>query len=147
VGGAAKLVLLVRRRLCRNPSCGRSFAVLPLDVIPYQRFFRSDFFGIASMAESGKSAYRIAGELDMDVGDSVVRRTLSRIGQLRGWLVGVSKELSLRVWERLETGAGIVLGALGWFKFTRRWFHALYPKRMYPEACQHNLALPSQSSA
>jgi len=92
------------------------------------------------MAESGMSAYGIAAELDMDIGDSVIRRTLGRIGELRQWLERVAKELSMTVSQGLEAAAGVVLGCMDWFKFTRRWFHALYPRRIYPEAYQHNLA-------
>ena len=140
LGGAAKLILWVHRRLCRNPVCGRAFSVLPLDVISYQRFFWPDFLRVAAMAESGKSAYGIAAELDMDVGDSVVRRTLGRIGELRHWLERVAKELSMTASQGLEAAAEVVLGCMDWFKFSRRWFHALYPRRIYPEAYQHNSA-------
>ena len=148
---AANLIVLVPRGLCRNPSCGRSFCILPKDVLPYQRFFWPDFLRIAELAESGKKAYRIAAELAMDgkhcrtmeVGLAVIGRTLRRIQEFRAWLGRVAQELEIAISQCLEETVGGVLECMGWFGFTRRWFHALYPARIHPEGNPHNSALIS----
>jgi hypothetical protein len=141
LGEATNLIVWVPRWLCLNPSCRRSFGVLPEDVIPYQRFFWPDFLHIADMAESGVTVYRIAAELDMDVSGSVIRRTLGRIGELRAWLVRISRELDAVIRQGMQGAADAVLDGMNWFCFTRRWFHALYPRRISALGNPHNSAL------
>jgi hypothetical protein len=134
-------ILWIPRCLCRSPACGRSFCILPADVLPYQRFFWPDFLLIAARVESGSTPYRIAAALAMTVGLAVIVRTVQRIQEFRAWAVRVAQELDVAISRSLKETVSGVVRVLDWFRFTRRWFHALCPARICPEGNPHNSAL------
>jgi hypothetical protein len=118
-------------------------------VLPYQRFFWPDFLHIAELAATGKNPYRIAAALamvgehcrTMTVGLAVIVRTLQRIREFRAWVARVAQELDVAVSQSLKETVSGVVRVLDWFRFTRRWFHALYPARFCPEGNPHKSAL------
>jgi hypothetical protein len=134
-------VVWIPRCLCRSPACGRSFCLLPAEVLPYQRFLWPDFLHIAEMVETGKNPYRIAGALAISIGLAVIVRTVQRIREFRTWVTGVAQELDAAISRSLKQTVTGVVRVLDWFRFTRRWFHALYPARICPEGNPHNSAL------
>ena len=137
------LLVWVRRYRCRGPGCGRTFSVLPAGVLPYQRFFRGDFFTLAGWVLSGKGAYAIARDWILGVGLAVIRRTAERIRQVKAWVEKVALEQGMEIYASLKKTVSGVLQDVDWPSFTCRWFHAVYPRRVFPEAAPHNSALPS----
>lgn len=135
------LIMWVFRFLCRNPACGRTFGVLPENVLPYQRFFWSDFLEVETESLSGKSCWGIFKALSVKASLPVVVRALRRIKQVREWAARLCRELEKPVTTMLASMGRVLAENLGWAVFTRRWFHALYPKRLVSDVNPHNLAL------
>ena len=135
------LILWVFRYLCRSPDCGRTFGVLPENVIPYQRFFWSDFLKVESESLSGKSCWGIFKSLSIKASLAVIVRTLRRIKQVREWAARLCRELEKPVTTTLASMGKYLAETLGWAVFTRRFFHALYPRRLVPDVNPHDSAL------
>jgi hypothetical protein len=144
-GPVRRLVILawVRRYLCRSPDCGRTFSMLPPGVLPYQRFFRSDFFTLSGWILAGRSAYSIARDWGLGVGQTVIRRAGERIWQVKAWVEKVAQEEWAAMYPILRKTVSGLLRFMDWPSFTGRWFRAVYPRRAFPEATPHNPLLHS----
>ena len=134
--------LEVLRYLCRNPVCGRTFSLLPEDVLPYCRFFLSALFSIAEDLDSGKSAYWIA-KRRWELSLPVILRAAARIKQVQFWLVRICHETAQSIEGCFQTLAKRVEKALGWVRFTRYWYHTFYPRRTRHILNPHNLTINS----
>lgn len=137
------IIIEVIRYICRSPDCGRTFSVLPEEVLPYQRFLWSDFLEIESESLSGKSCWGIFKSLSIKASLAVIVRTLRRINQVRKWAARLCRELDKPVTTTLASMGRVLAESLGWAVFTRRFSHALYPRRLVPDVNPHNLALKS----
>ncbi|MFH0919236.1 MAG: hypothetical protein V1913_02650 [Fibrobacterota bacterium] len=130
----------VQRYLCRSPPCGRTFSVLPQEVLPYCRFYLSGLFSIAKTLEEGWSAYWVAKH-QWALSLRVILRAYALIQKATLWLEGVCREADLSVGAGLESLVSAAQEAFSWFGFTRRWFHGLYPRRAGKIFNPHNLGI------
>lgn len=140
-GQPSNLAEEVFRYLCRSPDCGRTFGVLPENVLPYQRFLWSDFLEVESESLSGKSCWGIFKSLSIKASLAVIVRTLRRINQVRKWAARLCRELEKPVTTTLASMGRVLAESLGWAVFTRRFSHALYPRRLVSDINPHNSAL------
>lgn len=115
--------------------------MLPENVLPYQRLFWSDLLEVESEYLSGKSRWCVFKGLAVKASLAVIVRALSRISQVREWAARLCRELEKPVTATLAGMGRILVETLGWAVLTRRWFHALYPKRLVSDMHPHNLAL------
>ncbi len=115
--------------------------MLPENVLPYQRFFWSDFLEVESESLSGKNCWGVFKAVSIKVSLAVIVRTLRRITQVCEWAARLCRELEKPVITTLASMGRVLAENLGWAVFTRRWFHALYPRRLVPDVNPHNSAL------
>ena len=139
--GPAVLIKAIPRFLCKHPKCGRTFSALPAGVIPYQRFFFSDFLAIAHKDAAGVNPYAIARDIEPEAGVSVVKRSLHRLRELLPWVKSLFREVVNQTSGSLGEMTGALLNTLPWPVFTGRWFRCLYPARFPQNLNPHNLAL------
>jgi|SRR5210317_438058 len=124
---------------CKNPRCKRIFSVLPPGTLPYCRFKSEDVISIARQFQEGRSAYAVwkswqAARLSL----KVFVRLRVFIRRVMHFVTTWVRELNRPVSGSLKRLCQIILLKVSWSTFTTRWYHALYPRRLWPEATPHN---------
>jgi hypothetical protein len=132
---------LVQRCLCKNPACGRTFNVLPPDTLPYCRFKFGDFLLSARRFKEGASAYSIWKSWpDKSVSLKVFIRLRTLIKRVQVFIAAWARELELSTSGFLDDLCRSILIMVSWFTFTTRWYHAIYPRKLWPILNPQNLA-------
>ena len=122
----------IPRYLCRNPSCNRTYSVLPPDILPICRFFWSDLITLVPLFASNLSIHQIA-----KLHPRWNRWTLSRLRRYLGNLNGFLDRL-LREMDHYEPlfcfrdKISLVLSRWDWIEFRRMWSRFAYPTRFVP---------------
>lgn len=133
--------IIVLRCLCKNPLCGRTFGVLPSGTLPYCRFAFEDFLSISRRLLLGATPYSIWKSWpNSTVSLKAFAGLFSLIKRVMAFISAWVRETGLVVTGILEYMCRPLLEKVSWFTFTTRWYHALYPKRIWPFHNPHNLA-------
>jgi len=119
---------LVQRYICREPSCERTFSVLPENVLPYCHFHLGGLLSIVRDLAEGKSRYRIA-KTGWGISLRVLLRAVLLIQKVTPLLESLCREVVGSVAPCFQTLVTTIRENLFWRDFTRRWFHGLYPCR------------------
>lgn len=127
-GQCQAIIEAVQRFLCRQPSCGHSFSVLPPEVLPYCRFFLHDALAIEQALLNGSSAYSIA-TYQWNIPLAVILRFKRLFVKVSSWL----KQLFRETFSYAAHTTGSLIGALlrhySWDEFGNMWFRRIYPAR------------------
>jgi len=131
---------IVQRYLCKRPGCGRTFPVLPEDTLPYCRFGFNDFLSIYAQYLKGLNAYTIWKACQL-IGVSLrtIVRLLSLFKKVLPLVQKLFQELDGKVSKDLDSMGQFLVKKFSWFGFTSRWYHALYPLRLWENQNPHNL--------
>jgi hypothetical protein len=130
----------VQRCKCQRPGCGMTFGVLPSETLPYCRFDFNDFLYIHSQCCQGMSAYAIHKACQLQqVSLAAIKRLLVLFKRVMRFIKNWCSEIDEPVTENLNAMCLSLLGKRSWFAFTSRWYHALYPARLWPGENPHNL--------
>ena len=130
----------VQRCKCQRPGCGKTFGALPSDTLPYCRFEFKDFLSIYVKTRQGMSAYAIHKACQLQqVSLAAIKRLLVLIRRVMTFVTSWLREIDEPVNEDLKTMCIFLLKSRSWFKFTSRWYHAIYPVRLWPEVNPHIL--------
>lgn len=126
---------------CQNPKCKRIFSVLPQGTLPYCRFRSEDVISIARQFQEGKSAYSVWKSWSSSrLGLKVFVRLRTLIRRVMFFITAWAREMEISVTGSLKLLCQSILSRESWTTFTNRWYLALYPQRLWPEANPHNLA-------
>ncbi len=130
----------VQRFLCKAPACDRSFSVLPQDAVPYCRFFFKDFRQLYDYSQKGGSAYSLWKSCSLPgVSLSIIGRLLCLFKKVLSHVQRLCREVDEAVSENLNGMSHFLIKTHTWFGFTTRWYHALYPARLWEIQNPHNL--------
>jgi hypothetical protein len=123
---------VVPRYLCKRPGCGRTFSVLPSGTLPYCRFGFEDFLWIHAQYYEGMNAYSIWNACRLQqVWLGTVKRLLIFIQRAMVFVRNWCRETDNPVSGDLKSMCFALLKDCSWFEFTSRWYHALYPSRLW----------------
>ena len=126
---------------CKNPGCKRIFSVLPPGTLPYCRFTSEDVFSIAGEFNEGKSAYAVwKSWASSRLGLKVFVRLRVLIRRVMFFVTVWAREMVLSATGSLNQLCQSILSRVSWTTFTTSWYHALYPRRLWPECNPHNSA-------
>ena len=132
----------VQRYLCKSPDCGRTFPVLPENTLPYCRFDFKDFLCIHALYQKGMSTYSLWKSCHLaGVSINVIVRLLKLFKKVLALVQSLFRELNGEVNEDLASMSHFLIKKYTWFGFTSRWYHALYPARLWENQNPHNLGL------
>jgi len=130
----------VQRFLCRDVSCKQTFSLLPEDVLPYCRFFYSDLLSIIHQFNQGMTAYSIAHK-HWKLSLRIILRIKRLIHIVYIYLEQLCREFSIRIGGSFSNMVFSLSQRLSWFRFTRIWFHHIYPCRIKKNLNPHNLGI------
>lgn len=123
---------VIPRYLCKRSSCGRTFSVLPQYTLPYCRFDFEDLLFIHAQYSSGMRAYSIWKTCQLQqVCLSAIKRLLILIRRAMVFIQNWCRETDNPVTNNLKSMYFALLNNHSWFEFTSRWYHALYPRRLW----------------
>ncbi|MFC1586517.1 hypothetical protein ACFL5V_13295 [Fibrobacterota bacterium] len=126
---------------CQNPNCRRIFSVLPPGTLPYCRFRSEDVISIASQFQEGKSAYAVwKSWASSRLGLKVFVRLRVLILRVLLFITAWAREIEQSIHGSLKSLCQSIINRVSWTIFTTRLYHALYPRRLWPEANPHNSA-------
>ena len=126
---------------CKNPGCKRIFSVLPPGTLPYCRFKLEDVLSIARQFRKGKSAYAVWKSWPGSrLGLNVFVRLRALIRRVMLFMTAWAREMEQAVSGSLKNLCQTILIKVSWLAFTTRWYHALYPNRLWPRQNPHNSA-------
>ena len=130
----------IQRYLCKAAACDRTFSALPQDVLPYCRFFFEDFLHLYEYSQKGGSAYSLGKACNLvGVSLAIMVRLLSLFKKVLPLVQKLYRELEEKVSEDLNNMSHFLVKKYTWFGFTTRWYHALYPARLWENHNPHNL--------
>lgn len=132
--------VVVCRFLCRSPVCEHTFSRLPVDTLPYCRFFLSGLLSIVQDLAHGEPVHWIA-RFRWDTTEPVIYRAIDRIEKVTPWLKQQFQEQTGRVKNSFQELIGLLQKHFSWFRLTRNWFHHFYPLRVAHILNPHNLRL------
>ncbi len=131
---------IVQRYLCKKPGCGRTFPVLPENTLPYCRFGFNDFLSIYAQYRKGLNAYTIWKACQLiGVSLSTIVRLLSLFKKVVPLVQKLCQALDGKIPKDLDSAIPFLVKNYTWFGFTTRWYHALYPARLWANLNPHNL--------
>ena len=122
----------VPRYLCRNPSCNRTYSVLPPDILPICRFFQPDIITLATLFGSNLSIYRIS-RFYPGWSRGIPYRFRDRLQKVNELLDRLLREMDH--YEPVSCFAdklSVVLGRWDWIELRRIWSRFVYPVRFVP---------------
>ena len=123
---------VVQRYLCQNPACKRTFGQLPEDILPYCRFPFDEFISLSKKAVSGKGTYSIWKSCRLlFVSLAAIKRLLTLFKRVLSFIQNWCRELDIPIIPELNILCTRLLTKHTWFAFSTRWYHALYPKRLW----------------
>lgn len=130
----------VQRYLCKDATCDRTFSALPQDVLPYCRFFFNDFCQLYENFEKGGTAYSLwqACHL-MEVSLAAIQRLISLFKKVLILIHNLCRELDINLTENLDSMSHFLIKKYSWFGFNYRWYHSIYPARLWEIQNPHNL--------
>lgn len=130
----------VQRCKCQRPGCGRTFGILSGDTLPYCRFDFNDFLVIHAQSRKGMGAYAIHKACQLlQVSLAAIKRLLVLIKRVMRFITNWYRETGEPITEDLKAMCCSLLKDQSWFKFSSRWYHTLYPARLWPSENPHNL--------
>jgi len=130
----------VPRSICRDPSCERTFSVLPQDVLPICRFYLDGLLSIADDRADGKSSYWIAKHR-WGLSLRVVLRAVALIDRAASMLERFSREATGGVASGFAALVKTVQVTRSWCDVTRAWFRGLYPCRAGHILAPHKMGI------
>lgn len=131
---------IVTRCICKSPVCGRSFGILPPSTLPYCRFKFDDFLSISLRHQAGESAYAIwKSWSNSTVSLKTIKRLCILIEDVLVFVAVWTSEAEHKVTGVLADMCSSLLGIVPWFRFTTRWYHSIYPSRIWPYVNPQNL--------
>ena len=135
----------IQRYLCQSPACKRSFSELPDNILPYCRFFFDDFLVLYEKKLKGTSAYSIWKTCHLfEVSINAIRRLLCLFKRVLLFVQNLYRELRGDVTEELKGMSLPLIKENTWFGFNYRWYHAIYPARLWEIQNPHNLDLQTR---
>ena len=130
----------VQRCKCQRPVCGRTFGVLPSETLPYCRFDFNDFLSIYAQSLKDMGAYSIWKACQLwQISLATIIRLLALIKKVMRFIENWCRETDEPVTEDFKAMCFSLLKNRSWFTFTSRWYHALYPARLWENQNPHNL--------
>ena len=131
---------VVQRCLCKSPGCGRTFSVLPEDTLPYCRFGFNDFLTIYVQYQKGLNAYSIWKTCSL-IGVSLrtIVRLLSLFKKVLPLMKKLYQEFEGQISKDLSSMCQLRVIKFTMFGVTTRWYHAIYPARLWEIQNPHNL--------
>lgn len=123
---------VVQRYLCQNPSCKRTFGQLSENSLPYCRFPFEEFLLIQKELVSGKSSYSIWKSCQLlFVSLAAIKRLVILFHKALTFIQNWCRELDIPISTDFRVLFSELLLKHSWFTFSIRWYHALYPRRLW----------------
>jgi hypothetical protein len=139
------VVVSVQRYLCRNPSCGRTFSVLPRGLLPICRFGFRDLVRVCKMLSAGATVYAVAKVCG--IAQQPIARVRARLAEVHRWFTGLCRELTDGAGvSGLDHQARVIVARYGWQRFQHLWSRRFYPQRLWGKCTQHNSLVCRQAS-
>ncbi len=129
----------IQRYLCKSPFCSRTFSELHEEVLPYCRFYWTDFLRFFCLSFSGKNAYSIWKENSLaSVSIPTFYRLIALFKKALVFVKNTCREMDISISGNLKDMCSFLLESWSWFRFTSHWYHAIYPGRLWQNENPHN---------